>query len=266
MTPLTDRAQELADDERALLGDLLAVIEEHSVEGSREDRRRGDRARVHVRLRAPRGSAAAHRRGLHHPPGGGGEDLRRAPPRHRDPLRGAAPRHRGGHQRQPGSGRGAVRRLGRPARRRGHQAHRDHVPEPRREPGRELPEDDGRDGHGSPGHPDQARRPPPQHAHPVGAAEAEADREGPRDARDLRSARSPAGDPRDQVGARGPLLPAPAPAEVRGDQEARLPAARRARALRHRRGQVPEAASWRRSASRPRSQAARSTSTRSTRR
>jgi GTP diphosphokinase / guanosine-3',5'-bis(diphosphate) 3'-diphosphatase len=34
--PLTDLAQELADDERALLGHLLAVIEEHSVEGSRQ--------------------------------------------------------------------------------------------------------------------------------------------------------------------------------------------------------------------------------------
>ena len=155
-------------------------------------------------------------------------------------MRGAAPRHRRGHERQPGSGRGAVRRLGRPARRRGHQAHRDHLPEPRREPGRELPEDDGRDGHGSAGHPDQARRPPPQHADPVGAAEAKADRQGPRDARDLRPARPPAGDSRDQVGARGPLLPAPAPAQVRRDQEARLPAARRARALRGRRRPVPE--------------------------
>jgi GTP pyrophosphokinase len=34
--PLTDLALELADDERALLGHLLAVIEEHSVEGSRQ--------------------------------------------------------------------------------------------------------------------------------------------------------------------------------------------------------------------------------------
>ena len=36
VAPLTDLAQELADDERALLGHLLAVIEEHSVEGSRQ--------------------------------------------------------------------------------------------------------------------------------------------------------------------------------------------------------------------------------------
>ena len=57
-----------------------------------------------------------------------------------------------------------VRRGRRPPRRRRHEADRDHVREPRREPGRELPEDDGRDGRGRAGHPDQARRPPPQHA------------------------------------------------------------------------------------------------------
>jgi GTP pyrophosphokinase len=34
--PLTGPARELADEERALLGDLLAVIEEHSVDGSRQ--------------------------------------------------------------------------------------------------------------------------------------------------------------------------------------------------------------------------------------
>ena len=51
--------------------------------------------------------------------------------------------------------------------------------------------------------------------------------EGARDARDLRAARPPARDPRDQVGARGPRLRDPAPAQVRGDQEARRPAARR---------------------------------------
>ena len=136
-----------------------------------------------------------------------------------------------------------VRRLDRAARRRGHEAHRDHLPEPRREPGRELPQDDGRDGHGPPGHPDQARGPPPQHAHPLGPPEAKADREGPGDARDLRAARPPARDPRDQVGARGSLVPAPSSAQVRRDQEARLPAAGRARALRLGGGRVPAATS-----------------------
>jgi GTP pyrophosphokinase len=45
VTPLTDLAQELAEDECALLGDLLAVIEEHSVNGSRQiDAERVERA------------------------------------------------------------------------------------------------------------------------------------------------------------------------------------------------------------------------------
>ena len=57
-------------------------------------------------------------------------------------------------------------------------------------------------------------------------------REGARDARDLRAARPPAGHPRDQVGARGPRVRDAAPAQVPGDQGARRPAARRARALR----------------------------------
>ena len=58
-----------------------------------------------------------------------------------------------------------VRRGDRPARRRRHQADRDHLREPRRAPGRELPQDDGGDGHRRQGDPDQAGRPPPQHAH-----------------------------------------------------------------------------------------------------
>ena len=52
------------------------------------------------------------------------------------------------------------------------------------------------------------------------------------DARDLRAARAPARHPRDQVGARGPRLRDAAPAQVRRDQGAGHPAARRARALR----------------------------------
>ncbi len=48
------------------------------------------------------------------------------------------------------------------------------------------------------------------------------------------------GYPRDQVGARGPLVPDPAPAQVRRDQEAGQPAADRARAVR--RGRRPDPA------------------------
>ena len=231
------------------------------------DRRRGGRAGLRLRLRAPRRPAPQRRARTSSPTR---SRWRRSAPAcawtpRRCARRSSTTRSR---TRAPASSE-VEERFGdvdRAARRRRHEAHRDHLPEPRREPGRELPQDDGRDGHGPPGHPDQARRPPPQHAHALGAAEAEADREGARDARDLRAARAPARDPRDQVGARGPLVPAPAPAQVRRDQEARLPAARRARALRHRRGRVPQRRARRRSASRPRSPAAPSTSTRSTRR
>ena len=100
----------------------------------------------------------------------------------------------------------------------------------------------------------------------ISACRRKADREGARDARDLRAAGPPARDPRDQVGARGPRLPAAPPAQVRRDQEARLAAAQRAGALRLRRRRLPDARSSRRSGSRPRSRAAPSTSTRSTRR
>ena len=156
--------------------------------------------------------------------------------------------------------------VGAPRRRRD-QALRHHLPEPRRPPGRELPQDDGRDGPGHPGHPDQARRPPAQHAHDRLDAEAQAAGEGEGDARDLRAARAPARHPRDQVGARGPRVRDAPPAQVQRDQAAGHPAAQRARgATSSRAGQLPAARSWRRSASRRRSPAARSTSTRSTRR
>ena len=79
--------------------------------------------------------------------------------------------------------------------------------------------------------------------------QAEADREGQGDARDLRADRAPARHPRDQVGARGPRVRDAAPAQVPGDQGPGQPAARRARALRHRGRRLPRAASSRRSAS-----------------
>ena len=88
----------------------------------------------------------------------------------------------------------------------------------------------------------------------------------PRDAGDLRAARPPPRDPRDQVGARGPRLRDAPPAQVRGNQTAGRPAARRARDLRDRGGRSSSPKSWTRSASTPRSPAAPSTSTRSTRR
>ena len=141
---------------------------------------------------------------------------------------------------RPRRGARGVRRGGRRAGRRRDQAHRHHVPVARRGAGRELPQDDGRDGHGHPGHPDQARRPAAQHAHARRDAEAEADREGEGDARDLRAAGAPARHPRDQVGARGPLVRDAAPAQVPGDQGPGQPAARRARALRGEGGRLPD--------------------------
>ncbi|CAA9463696.1 MAG: Guanosine-3',5'-bis(diphosphate) 3'-pyrophosphohydrolase / GTP pyrophosphokinase, (p)ppGpp synthetase II, partial [uncultured Solirubrobacteraceae bacterium] len=187
---------------------------------------------VHLRLRPPRRPAPQVGRGLHHPPGGGGQDLRRHAPRHRDAVRGAAARHRRGHVRVARRGARHVRRRDRHAGRRRHQAHRHHLPVARRGAGRELPQDDGGDGHRRAGHPHQARRPPAQHAHARRDAEAQAEREGARDARDLRAARPPARHPRDQVGARGPRLRDPASAQVPGDQGPGQPAAPGARALR----------------------------------
>ena len=135
------------------------------VRAGRADRPRRGRASVRVRLREPRGPGAQVRRGLHHPPARRRPHLRRDAPRHRDAERGAAARHRRGHVGVDRRGPRALRRGDRPARRRRHEADRDHLQEPRRAPGRELPEDDGGDGHRRQGHPDQAGRPPSQHAH-----------------------------------------------------------------------------------------------------
>ncbi len=203
-------------------------------------RRRGRRVRrpqrgpaqLPVRLRAPRRPAPPVGRGLHHAPRRRGQDLRRHAPGHLDAVRGAAARHRRGHDGEPRRGQRRVRRRGRGPGRRRDQADRDHVPVTRRGAGRELPQDDGRDGHGHPGHPDQARRPPAQHAHARRDAQAEADREGQGDPRDLRAARAPPRHPRHQVGARGPRVRDAAPAQVPGDQGPGQPAARGARALR----------------------------------
>ena len=142
------------------------------------DARRG---RVRLRLRAPRRPAAQVGRGLHRPPGRRGEDLRRAC--------GSTPRRCARRccttpSRTPRASLEEVReRFGEEiaalvdgvTKLTGH-----HLPVARRGAGRELPQDDGRDGLGHPGHPDQARRPPAQHAHDRRDAQAEADREGAR--------------------------------------------------------------------------------------
>ena len=68
----------LTDDQRVLLGDLFAVVEEHADEVAEPIDRDAVEQRVRVRLRAPRRPAPPVGRGLHHPPGRRGEDLRRA--------------------------------------------------------------------------------------------------------------------------------------------------------------------------------------------
>ena len=269
--------------------DLFAVVEEFDSAAGRERRdgagNGGHRAsgatrrrrlatidreaidpRLRLRLRSPRRPAAALRRRVHHPPRRGRPDLRRDAARHRDPLRRPAARHGRGHQRQPRGDRVGVRRRDRPARRRRHQADRDHLREPRRAPGRELPEDDGGDGHRRPGDPDQARRPPPQHAHARRAAEAEADRR--RRARRWRSTRRwPTGWGSTRSSGSWRTSPSPTLHPRKYDEIKQLVAQQRD----ERESYVEDAGSFlagelRRSGSRRRSPAAPSTSTRSTRR
>ena len=157
-----------------------------------------------------------------------------------------------------------VRRRDRAARRGRHQADADDVPDPRAVRRRELPQDDRGDGAGRPRDPDQARRPPPQHAHDRVPGQAGPGAEGEGDARGLRAARAPPRHPRDEVGARGPLVRDPAPAQVRRDQGDGRRAPRRPRGGGRRRRARSSAPSSPRSTSPPRSPAARSTSTRST--
>ena len=147
---------------------------------------------------------------------------------------GAPPRRRRGHRRRRRCRPSGVRRRDREPRRGRHEADADPVPEPRARGGRELPQDDRRDGPRRPGHPDQARRPPAQHAHPRVPGAPEAGPEVAGDPRGLRAARAPARHPQDQVGARGPRVPgAPSP-QVRGDRGDGRRAPRRPRGARER--------------------------------
>ena len=219
---------------------------------------------VHLRRARPRGPAAPLRRGVHQPPVRRREDPRRAAAGRADDRRRAPARRRRGHRPGLEGDQGRVRRGGRPARRRRHEADPDPVPEPRARRGRELPEADRRDGRGRPRDPDQARRPPPQPAHDRVPRQAEAGAEGARGARGLRAARAPARHPRAQVGARGPLVRDAPPAQVRRDQGDGRRAPRRPRGARPRGRAWSSRKSSRRRTSPRRSRAARSTSTPST--
>ena len=206
-----------------LIEELIAEVETYNSDVDKDLLRRA----FETAERAHEGQTRRSGRGVHPPPARRRAHLRRAPSRRADDRGGAHARRRRGQRRRGGRDPGGVRPGDRAARRGRHEADPDHVPEPRAGGGRELPEDDRRDGAGRARHPHQARRPPPQHADDRVPREAEAGAEGPRDARGLRAARAPARHPRAQVGARGPLVPDAPSAEVRGDQgDGRRPARR----------------------------------------
>ena len=182
-------------------------------------------AGVRPRGRRPRGPEAGDRRAVRHAPDRLGPDPGRARHRHdRHPGR-PPPRRPRGHRIQPDRRRGEVRRRGRPARRRRHQAVQVQHPQPRAAAGREHPQDAAGDGPGHPGRPDQARRPAAQHAHAVRPADREAAAHRAPDHGDLRAAGRAARDLADEVGARGPRLQgARARALPRAGQAPRHPA------------------------------------------
>ena len=172
-------AKQLTEDQRALLADLFAVVEEHAASRSRRWTETSSRARSFSPASATRTSGGRAARTS--------SSIRWAWPRSAPgcastPRRSAPPpaRHGGGHQRVARRGGDGLRRRGGGAGGRRHQALGSHLPEPGRPPGRELPQDDGGHGPGHPVHPDRARRPPAQHAHAGLDAEAEAAARRPR--------------------------------------------------------------------------------------
>ncbi len=206
-----------------LVDELIAEVEGYNPDVDKELLRHA----FAVAERCPRGTGPALRRGVHPPPARCRANLCGAAPRRADDRRGAPARRRRGHGCRPRGGPVGVRPRDRPARRGRDEADADHVPEPRAGGGRELPEDDRRDGAGRPRHPHQARRPPAQHADDRVPEQAEAGAEGAGDARGVRAARASPRDPRAQVGARGPRVPDAAPAQVRRDpRDGRRPARR----------------------------------------
>ena len=111
-----------------------------------------------------------------------------------------------------------LRRRGRAAGRRRHQARQGQVRRHRR--GRDHPQDDRRDEQGHPGPGHQARRPAAQHAHAALRQAADPGAQEPRDAGDLRAAGPPARHEHAEVGARGPRVRHHAPADLRRDRAA----------------------------------------------
>ena len=184
----------------------------------------------------------------------------------------AAARRAGGLRRAERRAGAALRRRRREARRRLDEARQDHLARARRAPrrpvapGGEPAQDVHRDGGGPARRDHQAGGPAAQHAHARREAAREAHPHRARDDGDLRAARQPLRHLADQVGAGGSLVPLPAAGALQGDRQAHPVEAHGARAL-HRAGREdPEGRACERTASTPRSRAARSTSTPSRRR
>ncbi len=223
-------------------------------------------ARLRSRRPCPRGPAACLGRVLHRPPAGGGRHPGRPRdgPRHdrrrADARRGRRHRH---HQR---GGRRAVRGRDRGPGRRRHQADPHPLPVQGGRAGREPAQDVPGHGQGHPGHHHQAGRPPAQHAHARQPAGSQAAVDRPRDDRDLRPDRAPAGHLAGQVGPRGPGAALPRSRVVPRHRRAGRQEARRARGRRSRTSSPTSRPSSPPAGSRPTPPAGPSTSTRSTRR
>ena len=174
----------------------------------------------------PRRPVPPLRRALHLPSGRGRQHPDAVAPGLPGADRRPAARRDGGHHRHQERDQREVRQAGGRAGRRRLQAGQDRVREPGAGAGGELPQDVPGDGARRARHPDQARRPPAQHAHAGRDAPEEAGAHRPRDAGDLRADRQPAGAERAVPGAAGTVVPEPLSQPLPGAQERAVEAQR----------------------------------------
>ena len=253
-----------AERHRRLLEELVATVGEHNPDVDRDLLERA----FDLRLRGARGTQAPERRGLHRPPGRRRPDPRRAATGHRRP----SPRRScTTSSRTPTSTIDQVRaefgdEIAAPRRGR-HQADADQVPEPRAGAGRELPQDDRRDGRRTSGSSSSSS---PIACTTCGRSSTSASRSRSRRrgrrSRCTRRSLTGSASTRSSGSSRTSRSRRSIPRkyqEIAGDGR---PAAGRPRGVRRRGRAASSSASSRRPGSRPRSPAGRSTSTPSTRR